>query len=149
MCRESAAETLQTCAWDYELRGAGGGDTQGTPHRSMKWPALTQGELCHTPCASSTLWSRRVGYPRLNTTWRHRTSFGLVQWKSYSALQELTLVCLGFFFPLPGISPKSMSWQYEDFSFHFSFYGVPEENCWSLSLLRDKELQWFQGWCWR
>lgn len=57
----------------------------------MMRPALPQGELCHTWCASSSLWSRRVGDLRLNSAWMHRVSFGLVQWQSYLAVQEPAL----------------------------------------------------------
>lgn len=64
-----------------------------------------------------------------------RASLGLERLQSYLSLQELALGVFSITWDIP-------KWhEYDDFSFHFSFYGIPEENCRPLSLLRDKELQ--------
>lgn len=94
---------------------------------TMKDPAVPQGEWWHTLCASNT-----PGEQVSSDSAVPACTEPALGYNSYRATCPSRNWLWGFF-PLPGISQIGTSWRYEDFSFHFSFYGIPEENWWVSS----------------
>lgn len=102
-------------------------------------------KLCHSLC-----WQHSVGQEDKSPQAQPCLDPQSQLWPitvAWTVLLFNLLVVVGFFwlfcfvFPLPGLLQNCMSLQDEDFGLRFSFYEVSKENCWALSLLRDKCFQ--------
>lgn len=122
MYLESAAEGLQVCSSDEEPGGEGGNRTQVAPQRLWRNQLclkVTDGTLCMPPAVQES---------RLPQT-QH-----CLQAQGQPWTRKVTEI---FVPPGTGLGAFSITWDIpkwheltaSDFSFHFPFYGTPEENC--------------------